>query len=435
MASCASGCADDEVGRSFCRGSSFGCVTRAALQYVSAVTAPVFALGDRSLYPSLQAKAYLAYAACAPVSSLVKAAVNRLLDSYAEQGNVAFFEWIEQRERLRAKLAQLVGARAEDIALTSGTSRGLSDIALCLPWQAGDRVVLFDREFPANVCPWQRAAELFDLHLDFVDMSRAVADVGSILEPLEQLLSRGARLVAVSAVQFQTGLRMPLAEMGKLCERYGAELCVDAIQACGAVPLDVAALGIDYLVTGAHKWLLGPEGAGFVYARPERARAWVPRTAGWLSHQDSTQFLFAGPGHLRYDRPVKQGVLMLETGSCSALGFAALEAGIEPILALTPAAIFEHVDAYLGRLEPGLVARGFRSLRAVDKSRRSGILTLEAPLGVSATELVTQLRAREVFASMPDGLLRLAPHFPNSPSEIETVLAAVDDALQVVHRA
>jgi len=399
------------------------------------VTVPVFALGDRSLYPELQAKAYLAYAACAPVSSLVKAAVNRLLDGYAQQGNVAFFDWIEQRERLRGKLARLIGARAEDIALSSGTSRGLFDIALCLPWRTGDRVVLFDREFPANVCPWQRAAELFGLGLDFVDMSRAVADVGSILEPLEKLLVRGARLVAVSAVQFQTGLRMPLAQMGKLCARYGAELCVDAIQACGVVPLDVTALGSDYLVTGAHKWLLGPEGAGFVYARPERARTLVPRAAGWLSQEDGTQFLFAGQGHLRYDRPLKQGIQMLEGGSCSALGFAALEAGIEPLLALTPEAIFEHVDGYLGQLEPGLVSRGFRSLRAVDKSRRSAILTLEPPSGVGATELVTQLRPRGVFASMPDGLLRLAPHFPNAPSEIETVLAAVDDALQVLHRA
>jgi hypothetical protein len=75
-----------------------------------------------------------------------------------------------------------------------------------------------------------------------------------------------------------------------------------------------------------------------------------------------------------------------------------------------------------------------RSLRAADPSRRSGILTLDPPAGVSATDLVTELRARGVFASMPDGLLRLAPHFPNSPSEIETVVSAMSDSLQVLHR-
>ncbi|RYZ08433.1 MAG: aminotransferase class V-fold PLP-dependent enzyme [Myxococcales bacterium] len=407
---------------------------RRRLHYGPPVTVPVFALGDRSLFPDLQAKAYLAHAAVAPVSSLVKEAVNRLLGGYAAQGNGAFFEWMDQRERLREKLGRLIGARAEDIALGSGTSRGLTDVALSMPWRSGDKIVLFDREFPANVCPWQRAAELFGLRLAFVDMSRAITDTGTILEQVEVELRGGARLVAVSAVQFQTGLFMPLEELGKLCQRYGAELCVDAIQACGVLPLSVERMGIDYLVTGGHKWLLGPEGVGFVYARAERARALLPRTSGWLSHEDGTSFLFAGKGQLRYDRPVKSSIQMLESGSCSAMGFAALEAAIEPLLALTPAAIFQHVGGYLDGLESGLVARGFRSLRAAKEAARSAILTVDPPAGVGATELVSELRSRGVYASMPDGLLRLAPHFSNAASEIETVLGAVDESLQVVHR-
>jgi cysteine desulfurase / selenocysteine lyase len=393
------------------------------------VTVPHIALGDRSLYPDLQAKAYLAYAATAPASRLVKAAVNRVLDSYSERGNVAFFEWLEQREQLRGKLGRLVGAKAQDIALISGTTRGISDLALCFPWRTGDHVVLFDREFPANVSPWQRAAELFGLQLDFVPMASAVEDEASFIEPLERLLTRGARLVAVSAVQFQTGLRMPLERIGQLCARYGAELCVDAIQACGAVPLDVGAMGIDYLVTGAHKWLLGPEGVGFLYARPERAHALLPRTAGWLSHEDGTLFLSQGPGELRYDRPLKKTLQVLEGGSSSTLGFAALEAAIEPLLTLTPVAIFEHVNGYLDRLEPALVLRGLRSRRAPDAWRRSGILSFDPPDGVSAGDIVMQLGTRGVFASMPDGLLRFAPHFPNALSEIETVVVALDESL------
>jgi selenocysteine lyase/cysteine desulfurase len=393
------------------------------------VTAPHFVLGDRSIYPALKASAYLAYAATAPVSTLVKAAVGQVLDGFAEQGNVAFFAWVEQRERLREKLGRLVGAPATDIALTSGTTRGISDLALSLPWRAGERVVLFDREFPANVSPWQNAARLFGLRVDFVPMTHAVEDEDSFILPLTRLLEAGARLVAVSAVQFQTGLKMPLARIAQLCTRHGAELCVDAIQACGAVPLDAPALGIDYLLTGGHKWLLGPEGVGFMYARPERARALLPRTAGWLSHEDGTRFLFAGPGELRYDRPIKANLQMLEGGSSSTLGFAALEAGIEPILALSPAAIYAHVNQYLDALEPQVTARGFRSRRARTADGRSCILSLEPPRDVSATDVVLQLRSRGVFASMPDGLLRFAPHFPNALSEIETVLNALDAAM------
>lgn len=393
------------------------------------MTQPRAALGDRSLYPNLKAKAYLAYAATAPVSSAVKAVVTRLLDDYADRGNVAFFEWMEQRERLRGKLGRLVGAQAEDIALIAGTTRGISDLALCLPWQTGDRLVLFEGEFPANVGPWQRAAELFGLRVDFVPMARAVEDEASFLEPLNRLLQSGARLVAVSAVQFQTGLSMPLAEIARLCREHGAQLCVDAIQACGAMPLDAPALGIDYLVTGAHKWLLGLEGVGFLYARPERARALRPRTAGWLSHEDGARFLFAGPGHLRYDRPIKQSVQMLEGSSSSTVGFAALEAAVDPLLELGPSAILEHLAAYHDALEPGLLARGFASRRTTRVSGRSGILSVVPPDGLSATELVLKLRERGVFASMPDGLLRFAPHFPNALSEIETVLGALDEAV------
>lgn len=393
------------------------------------------ALGDLSLYPDLKAKSYLAYAATAPVSRLVKAAVNRVLDGYAERGNVAFFEFLQQREQLRGRLGSLVGARAEDIALIAGTTRGISDLALSLSWHPQDRVVLFEGEFPANITPWQRAAELFGLRLDFVPMARSVEDEESFLKPLERLLEQGVRLVAVSAVQFQTGLRMPLEKLGALCQRHGAELCVDAIQAAGVVPLDVQASGIDYLVTGSHKWLLGPEGVGFLFAKPERAKALVPRTAGWLSHQDGTRFLFSGPGELRYDRPLKDDVTLLEGGSSSTLGFAALDAAIEPLLALTPARILTHVGRYLDALEPAVEARGFRSRRAREPERRSGIASFVPPVGISAADLVLQLRERGVFASMPDGLLRFAPHFPNSLSEIETVLAALDEALASIRNS
>lgn len=398
------------------------------------MTTPQAALGDRSLYPSLAAKAYLAYAATAPVSAAVQRAVNRVLDGYAERGNAAFFEWLEQRERLRGKLGRLVGAAASDIALVSGTTRGISDLALCLPWRTGDRIVLFDAEFPANVSPWLRAAETFGLRVDYVPMAGAVEDEGSFMEPLARLLQQGARLVAVSAVQFQTGLAMPLGRIAELCRTHGAELCVDAIQACGVMPLDVTALGVDYLVCGAHKWLLGLEGAGFLYARAERARALVPRTAGWLSHEDAARFLFAGPNQLRYDLPIKQSAQMLEGGSSSTVGFAALEAAVDPLLELGPARILAHVGAYHDLLEPGVAARGFRSLRAPQASRRSGIASFRPPAGLAAADLVLELRERGVYASMPDGLLRFAPHFPNALAEIETVLEALDEAVAALGR-
>jgi selenocysteine lyase/cysteine desulfurase len=204
---------------------------------------------------------------------------------------------------------------------------------------------------------------------------------------------------------------------------------VDAVQACGAVPLDVVKEQIDYLSSGAHKFLMGLEGAGFVYVNPRVVTRLRPRVAGWLSHEEPDRFLFAGQGHLRYDRPIRQSADFLEGGTLSAVGFAALGASVETLLELGIPAIFAHANRYLDELEPLVVARGFRSLRAPDSERRSCILSLVPPPGVNLAALRTALAKRGVVCAIPDGLLRFAPHWPNHRDEIPLVVRALDEAL------
>src|SRR5690606_3800790 len=124
----------------------------------------------------------------------------------------------------------------DEIALMPNTTRGVSDIALSVNWRPGDRVLLFRGEFPTNVTPWQRAAELFGLELRWLDVDRFRTDLNAALGSVADELSRGVRLLAISAVQFQTGLRAPLEQLGELCQRFGCEFFVDGIQACGVVP-------------------------------------------------------------------------------------------------------------------------------------------------------------------------------------------------------
>jgi selenocysteine lyase/cysteine desulfurase len=231
----------------------------------------------------------------------------------------------------------------------------------------------------------------------------------------------------VSAVQFRSGLRMPIDAMAARCATAGTEIFVDAVQAAGCVPLDVR--GIDYLAAGAHKWLMGPLGAGFLYVRPERAGALVPRTAGWLSHEDPVRFLVDGPGLVRYDRPVRRRADLVEGGGLPEAPLAGLLASLEILVGLGVPAIAAHVEGYLDLLEPELVARGFRSLRAVHRGGRSGILSVDPPPGLAAASLARELRARGVACATPDGALRFAPHWPNHPDEIPEVLRAVDGAL------
>lgn len=396
--------------------------------YSEAVTrAETARLGDRSLFPDLEPIAYCNHAAISAPSRPVQRAVERALADYGRQGMGAFFAWQAQRERLRGLLADLIGAAAADIALVPSTTRGISDIALSLPWRPGDRVVLFEGEFPTNVTPWQCAAKLFDLEI--VWQRAEDFRTGAGLERLEAELRRGLRLVAVSAVQFQTGLRMPLEELGRACERYGAELFVDAIQALGVVPFDVRRARVDYLSAGSHKWLMGVEGAALLYVRPERAQALVPRVAGWLSHEDADTFLRLGKGHLRYDRPLKRDVRVFEGSAQNVLGFAALEASVALLLELGVPRIHEHVQRYNDALEAALVGRGFVSLRGASPEARSGTASFEPPAGVDGLALHRALLDAGVSCALPDGVLRFSPHWPNALAEVELIAERVDAAL------
>ncbi|MCA9524689.1 MAG: aminotransferase class V-fold PLP-dependent enzyme, partial [Myxococcales bacterium] len=234
---------------------------------------PEFAarLGDRRLFPDLAAWAYLNHAAISPLSRLARAAMGRAIGDVSREGVGAVGPWMAQRARLRAALAGFLDCEPEALALTTNTGAGIRAVALGFPWAAGDRVLLFEGEFPANITPWQQAAALFELELRFASLAPFAAPGGADLGEVEAALQAGVRLVAVSAVQFRSGLRMPIEALGELCRRYGAALCVDAAQGVGLTPL--LAGSADFIAAPGHKWLMGPEGTGFlVIHRDQRLR-------------------------------------------------------------------------------------------------------------------------------------------------------------------
>jgi len=387
------------------------------------------ALGDRSLFPELEADVYLAHSAISPVSSVVRQAVGQVLDDYARRGVGAFMTWHERREGLRALLAELIGAQPSDLGFVANTTTGVSTVALTFPWQPGDAVIVFRGEFPTNVTPWQRAAALHGLELVMLDVADFHGSSGDGLAKLEARLAQGdVRLIAVSAVQFQTGLRMPVAAMSALAHRFGAQLFCDAIQAVGALEIDVAATGVDYLAAGSHKWLMGLEGCGLLYIAPGRAAQLRPHTAGWLSHEQPIEFLFA-PDALRYDRAIRPRADFVEAGAYATTLLAALEASATCLAQLGCAAIEAHIHTYLDRLDGPLRDRGFESLRSPIAAQRSSILALRPPPGQPLAALQAGLEARGIAVTSPDGVLRLAPHWPNALTEVDRVLEAVDSTL------
>ena len=381
-------------------------------------------LGERRLFPDLDPWAYLSHAAISPPSSAVRAAMGQALRSFSTLGVGAFPAWAAQRRRLKAKLGALIGAASEDIALLPNTTSGIIAVARCFPWQAGDRILCFDGEFPTNVTPWQQAARTWQLEVDFAQLAPLAEHDFS---ELDRHLARGVRLIAISAVQFQTGLRLPIEAIAARAHAAGAQICVDGIQGCGVCPLEAG--GVDYMAVGGHKWLMGLEGAGFLFVHPDRAPALVPRLAGWLSHEAPVDFLFE-TGKLRYDKGIRATADFLEGGASNTIGYAGLEAAVDAILKIGRHRIFSHVQIYLDQLEAGLVDRGFTSLRHPQTGSRSGILGVYPPADLTTVAVSDALNARGVCVTTPDGVLRFAPHWPNALREVPRVLDTLDEAMR-----
>src|SRR5690606_14837606 len=146
----------------------------------------------------------------------------------------------------------------------------------------------------------------------------------------------------------------------------------------------------------------------------------------WLSHVDGDLFLFRGPGHLNYERQLLDSPRVFEGSTMNALGFVALEAGIDTVSKVDPGETFLHVQSYHEAVAPWFVERRFRSLRAVDPGLRSCLLCFEPPEGLDVSHFALALRTEGVMVSIPDGLVRVAPHFSNGQDEVDIVREALE---------
>lgn len=381
-------------------------------------------LGSRDLYPSLNFPIYLAHSAIAPISRPVALRMTKTMNAYAQQGMGCVMQFVEERESLRQSLARLFNASPKEIALTKNTSEGIIAVAQSLDWKKNDAIVLFQGEFPSNITPWLQVAKERQLRTILLSKPN---NKERVLHEVEQSLKQGVRLLSLSAVQFQTGFRMPLTEIGTLCRQYDCLFFVDAIQACGATPIDVELQNIDFLSTGGHKWLMGVEGTACTYIRQERLPLLHHSLVSWLSHEDGLSFLFEGAGLLRYDRPIKTEASFLEAGVTNAIGFAGLDAAVHILLTLGISNIQQHIQQYISPLEEKMIALGFQSLRV--KGSESSILSLQPPTGITVMDLIPKYMERGICITGPDGLLRIAPHWCNNNHEHDAFLSITKEIL------
>jgi cysteine desulfurase/selenocysteine lyase len=376
----------------------------------------------REAFPVCANRIFLGHAA---VTALPRAAAEAMA-RYAMQSATMpqeFGEVIRDMRATREAAAGLIGARWEEVALLGPTSLGLSLFANGIAWEAGDEVVCYGEDYPANVYPWMELGRR-GVKVVFLKPERP----GEVTpELVEAALTSRTRLVALASCHFFSGYRLEVEAIGEQLASRGILFALDAIQTLGAFPLDVVRAKVDLLSADAHKWLLGPMAMGVVYVaerhfetiRPTLLGAWNVRSPRFLT-QAQIEF---EPTAQRY-----------EPGVLNTSGMYGMKAAID----LLQGVGMERVASEILRLKSALLARldrlGFLSVGPREGRHASGITTVFHP-AKRASVLFRHLEAAGVVASLRfdragGEFLRFSPHFYNTEEEFDRLAAILSEALR-----
>lgn len=367
----------------------------------------------RALFPVTQRSIYLNHAAISPPPITTIRAVEAQLKDVHEHGSANFRDWLAVKEEARALLARLLGARPEQVAFMRNTSDALSTVANGLNWRRGDNLVTFSREFPSNIYPWLRVRDAFGVEVRMCEERDGRID----FTELSSLIDHNTRVVAISQVQYASGFRMDLERLGRIARQHDALFVVDVIQALGVVPTHVEEEFIDVAAGAGHKWLLAPEGVGYLYLS-DRARERIqPTLVGWVSVPNPDDYF-------NFEQGWNRGALAWETGT----GPTALLHGFKASLELLTQFGVRNISNYLEELTDDLCERLRGKRYEVVSSRASGekshIVCIRHP-DLSAMALYHRLNTRNIITAPRGGRLRIAPHLYNTPAEIEELIQAL----------
>lgn len=363
----------------------------------------------RAEFPQAPGLIYLNHAAVAPWPRRAWEAVTTFAAENVVHGSSRHQLFIKREERLRRQLQELINAPStDDIALLKNTSEAISVVASGTRWEQGDNVVTTAEEFPSTWIPWDAQP---GLSLRQVDIRDATLPEEALMAACDQR----TRVLAVSSVQFSSGIRLELAALGDFCASRNILFCVDAIQSLGACQLDAQAIKAHFVMADGHKWLLGPEGLALFYAQEAVRDELRLHQHGWR--------MVEGPGD--YDakswRPARSA-RRFEPGSPNMLGIHSLSASLSLFEELGYKEIEAALRAKVSRLMAGLanIDRA-RLITPLDPRRRAGIVSFLIE-DADHHALHRQLLEKQVICSCRGGALRFSPHFYTPDQDIDKAL-------------
>lgn len=358
----------------------------------------------RDEFPSLARWTFLNTATFGQIPRRGVEAISRHFAHRDETACADFLTWFDDHDRLRGKLARLFEATVEDVAFIPNAATALALVGAGLDWRAGDEIITLEHEFPNQIYA--------PAHL-----ARRGVKVHEV--PFEQVfdcLNERTRLVALSTVNYSTGFRAPLDELCRECERRGVVTFLDGTQSAGALRFSFARTAPDIFAVNAYKWMLAPNGAGFMLVHPRLRERLQPLTVGWRSHHD-----WRNVDHLHHGAPeFKTSAEKYEGGMLPSSALYALEASVDLMLELTPEAIEERVLALAAGARRRLEALGAEPLPYED----SPVIAAALP-GREASAVARALKEQRVLVSARHNRLRVSTHFYNNEDDLDRMAAAL----------
>jgi selenocysteine lyase/cysteine desulfurase len=367
----------------------------------------------RHEFPVTRDKIFLAHGGDCPLPRRVAEAIATYAHD-SSTGDQEKFVYPQILSDGRQAAAQLLSCKPKEIAFVGPTSLALSFIASGVKLRRGDNVLIYFDDYPSNVYPWMALAE------QGVEVRLMNTRGLGLIRPRDVTgqVDENTRLVALASCHFISGYRLDVAAVGSFLRERGILFCLDAIQTVGAFPTEAGQ--VDFLAADAHKWLLGPCGAGLMYVRDAVQEKLTPPIYGWHNVRC--------PEFVAQEQIVlRSGAARYEAGTHNLLGLVGLVAAMRLILEIGVENIARELLRKRSWLVPALQAKGAEVLHpAAPAENSSGITSFHLP-GKDLAALHQKLLDANVITSLRTDrkgqkYIRLSPHFYNTDDELRRVV-------------
>lgn len=357
----------------------------------------------RREFPALEKYTFLNSATYGQTPRRAVAAMQGHLARRDELACTDFLSWFDDIDRIRESCAKLVHCDAGDIAFVHNASIGLATFLNGVAWREGDEVLTVENEFPNNL---YQSPVLAHYGVRF-----RVVPYGDLMSECEK---PQVRAVLLSSLNYGTGFRAPVEELGPGLRRRGILLYLDGTQGCGALQYDMRVIRPAVFCVDAYKWMLTPNGGGFLYVDPEVRPQIAPSMAGWRSDRDWRQV-----NNLNHGDPVfSDRAERYEGGMIVFPCLYAMGAVIGMMLEIGPDNIEKRVLELADATREILAAAGAEVHREA-----SPIVT--GKFAEDAGQMALRLKQKGVIVSARHGRLRVSPHFYNDESDLERLRQAI----------